>query len=92
MHTVQPGETLWSIANRYGVTLQELMFLNAITNPNLVYIGQVLRIPRFPPTPVPPTPPAPPTGIPQRVTRLETQVEDLTRRVRRLEFGRQSIE
>ncbi|MFC0470659.1 LysM peptidoglycan-binding domain-containing protein [Halalkalibacter kiskunsagensis] len=88
MHTVQPGETLWAIANRYGVTLQELMLVNAITNPNIVYVGQVLRIPRFPPTPVPPTPTPVPTGIAQRVARLETQVEELTRRVRRLEFGR----
>jgi len=44
-HVVQPGETLGSIAIRYGVTVDELAFVNGITNPNLIYPGQVLIIP-----------------------------------------------
>lgn len=44
-HTIQPGETLYSIAVRYGVTVQELMQANNLTDPDLIYPGQVLIIP-----------------------------------------------
>ncbi|GAB4470601.1 MAG: hypothetical protein Kow00124_06880 [Anaerolineae bacterium] len=44
-HTVQPGDTLFSIARRYGVTVQDIAFANGITNPALIYVGQVLIIP-----------------------------------------------
>ena len=44
-HTVQPGETLYSIARYYGVTPEQLAFVNGITNPDLIYVGQVLLIP-----------------------------------------------
>lgn len=44
-HTVQAGETLSSIAERYGVTLAELMTLNGITDPDAIVIGQELLLP-----------------------------------------------
>ena len=44
-HVVQPGENLFRIALRYNVPLDTLMRANGIVNPNLVYVGQVLRIP-----------------------------------------------
>lgn len=44
-HTVQTGETLYSIAVQYGVTLQALAGANNITNPDQIYPGQVLVIP-----------------------------------------------
>jgi LysM repeat protein len=44
-HTVAAGENLFRISLKYNVTLQALMQANGITNPNLVYVGQVLRIP-----------------------------------------------
>ena len=44
-HVVQPGETLFSIARRYGLTVEQLAFANGITNPSLIYAGQVLIIP-----------------------------------------------
>jgi len=44
-HVVQPGETLFSIARRYGKTVEEIAFANGITNPALIYVGQVLVIP-----------------------------------------------
>ncbi len=44
-HTVQAGETLGSIANTYGVTVDELAAANGITNVNLISVGQVLIIP-----------------------------------------------
>jgi LysM repeat protein len=44
-HTVGPGETLYSIANRYGITTQAIAQANGITNPNQIYVGQVLYLP-----------------------------------------------
>src|SRR5574341_255137 len=44
-HTVQPGETLYSIARRYGLTVEQVAAANGITNPALIYAGQVLIIP-----------------------------------------------
>jgi LysM repeat protein len=44
-YVVKPGDTLSSIAARYGTTVQELAALNGISNPNLIYAGQVLQIP-----------------------------------------------
>lgn len=44
-HTVQHGETLASIAQRFGVTWPAIVQANNITNPNLVQAGQVIIIP-----------------------------------------------
>jgi LysM repeat protein len=44
-HTVQPGETLGTIAQLYGVTITQLAAANGIANPNLIFAGQVLKIP-----------------------------------------------
>jgi len=44
-HVVQPGDTLYRIAMRYGVDLDELISVNGITNRNRIYRGQVLIIP-----------------------------------------------
>ena len=43
-YTVQPGNTLSQIANQYGTTVREIAGLNGIQNPNLIYVGQVLKI------------------------------------------------
>lgn len=45
-YTVRWGDTLWAIAKRYGTTAAKLAEVNHIRNPNLIYPGQVLRIPR----------------------------------------------
>jgi len=70
-HVVQPGETLYRIALRYGVTVQAVAQANNIANPNLIYVGQTLNIPggttggssgpSQPPTTPPTTPPTQPT-------------------------------
>ena len=44
-YVVQPGDTLYRIALRYGVSLVELAETNNITNYGLIYVGQVLTIP-----------------------------------------------
>lgn len=46
VHIVQSGESLLGIALRYGVTMEEIMEFNQITNPNAIIIGQQLIIPR----------------------------------------------
>ena len=43
-YTVVRGDTLSSIARRFGTTYQAIASANGITNPNLIYAGQVLRI------------------------------------------------
>ncbi len=44
-HIVSWGDTLFSIANRYGTTVNAIMQLNGLHNPNFIYIGQRLLIP-----------------------------------------------
>lgn len=44
-HVVRPGETLSRIAARYGVDVKHLARYNGLTNPNLLRVGQRLRIP-----------------------------------------------
>lgn len=44
-YTVRPGDTLARIAARYNTTVQALVDLNQIANPNLIHVGQVLKIP-----------------------------------------------
>ncbi len=45
VHVVQPGENLFRISLRYGVTLQSIMVANGIVNVNYVQAGQRLTIP-----------------------------------------------
>jgi len=42
-YTVQKGDSLWVIANKYGITTEELKSYNNLTS-NLLSIGQVLKI------------------------------------------------
>jgi peptidoglycan endopeptidase LytF len=50
-HRVQPGETLSKIAKQYGITLEQLMAVNGITDPDSVYSGQLLAVATPPPAP-----------------------------------------
>ncbi|EOS8071872.1 LysM peptidoglycan-binding domain-containing protein [Enterococcus hirae] len=43
-HVVQYGETLSSIATKYRTTYQALASLNGLSNPNMIYAGQVLKV------------------------------------------------
>ena len=47
-HVVKTGETLKTIAALYGVTPELIAAANGITNVNLIYAGQVLKIPQAP--------------------------------------------
>jgi|GEM_PF-1597548 len=60
-HTVKAGDTLGAIAAKYGMTVADLQTLNKISNPNVIYAGQVLTVKtvaaKATPTPTPkPTP------------------------------------
>lgn len=44
-HTVAAGDTLWAIAQRYGVTMGEILVWNPqIKNPNVIQVGLTLRV------------------------------------------------
>ena len=44
-YKVVKGDTLSSIAQKFGTTYQELARINGISNPNLIKVGQVLKLP-----------------------------------------------
>ncbi|MDD3303539.1 MAG: GH25 family lysozyme [Clostridia bacterium] len=44
VYTVRYGDTLSGIAYRYGTTVSELVRINGIKNPNLIYVGQRIII------------------------------------------------
>lgn len=44
LYMVKAGDTLGAIAKRYGVTVAALMKLNSITDPDKIYIGNLLKI------------------------------------------------
>lgn len=43
-YTVQQNDTLSEIAAKYGTTYQRIAEMNGISNPNLIYVGQKLRV------------------------------------------------
>jgi len=53
-HTIAPGDTLSAIAEASGVTIEEILELNGIEDPNFIYEGQLLSLPvaHFAPRPV----------------------------------------
>lgn len=45
-YTVVSGDTLSAIARKYGTTVKKLAAYNGISNPNIIRVGQTLRIPK----------------------------------------------
>lgn len=45
VYTVKKGDTLSAIAAKYGTTYQEIAAYNGIANPNLIRVGQKIKIP-----------------------------------------------
>ena len=43
-HTIESGETLTSIAKNFGTTVDALIALNDIKNPNLIIAGDSIRV------------------------------------------------
>ena len=44
VYTVRPGDTLSGIASQYGTSYQHLAEINGISNPNLIRVGQEIKI------------------------------------------------
>jgi LysM repeat protein len=45
VYTVQPGDTLFAIATRFGVSVDELVRANRLVNPDSLQVGQQITIP-----------------------------------------------
>ncbi|MDQ8780824.1 LysM peptidoglycan-binding domain-containing protein, partial [Streptococcus ruminantium] len=43
-YTVQSGDTLSEIAETYNTTVKKLVSQNKISNPDLIYIGQIIEL------------------------------------------------
>ncbi|ERM18455.1 LysM peptidoglycan-binding domain-containing protein [Brevibacillus laterosporus] len=89
-YTVQRGDTLYAIAQRFGVPIDVLIRVNRLHPPYELYVGQTLFIPNQ-------GPPLPNVGEERRIERLEREVRrlneryrDLNRRVRALEQHRRT--
>ncbi len=65
-YRVRSGDTLYKIARDFNVSVQEIVHINNLPNPNLIYVDQALEIPdgnpSTPTTPPPTTDPAPTSG------------------------------
>ncbi len=58
-YVVKPGDTLYSIARRYGIDVKKLTSTNGLSDPDALKVGAELKVPVTPvPTPRPVTPPA----------------------------------
>lgn len=44
VYITRPGDTLWTIAQRFGTTVEELARVNGIGNPDIIYPGAKLFI------------------------------------------------
>jgi len=59
LYTVQPGDTLSDLAERFGTTVDELVAANGLTDPNDLQPGQTLLIPSLIQAPAVTASPAP---------------------------------
>lgn len=54
LYQVRQGDTLWAISRTYNTTVEAIVRRNNIPNPNLIYVGQRLIVPKgVAPTPTP---------------------------------------
>jgi len=74
IHVVQPGETLWLIAQRYGVTVTEIVAANQLESPSKLVSGLALVIP----TPTQTHTVQPGENLTQIARRYGTTVEDIS--------------
>jgi LysM repeat protein len=48
LHSIEPGDTLWGLAKRYGVKLEDLLRANDLGEESILGVGDVLFIPGEP--------------------------------------------
>jgi sortase A len=71
VYVVQGGDSLWEIAESYGITVDALVEANGISKDDVIHPGQELVIPmpgQALPTPLPRSPPPTPTSLPATPT------------------------
>jgi len=44
-YTIQPGDTIYSIASQFNVSLEAILYANPGSNPNRLIVGQIILIP-----------------------------------------------
>ncbi|MCA9932524.1 MAG: LysM peptidoglycan-binding domain-containing protein [Anaerolineales bacterium] len=81
VYTVQQGDTLGNIARHFDLQVQALAAANGLSNPNLIFVGQVLQIPdgaveTAVPTPPPSTAAPTPEPAPEGSTTYTVQSGD----------------
>ncbi len=64
LYTVQSGDTLSALAERFNTTVEELIAANGLTDPDALQAGQTLIIPSLLRTPQPQAGTAPPAATP----------------------------
>ncbi len=69
LYRVRPGDTLFEIAQRFGVSVDLIVQLNRIQNPDIIEVGQNLLIP----TDLP--------DFPDEIRRIEVRVQNFDYRV-----------
>jgi murein DD-endopeptidase MepM/ murein hydrolase activator NlpD len=52
-YIVQPGDTLYSIAQRFGTTVETIVAANEISDVSVIHVGQRLIVPTVEPEPMP---------------------------------------
>lgn len=70
-YAIRRGDTLFGLARQLGITLDELITLNCILNPNRLLVGQVIYVPQ--PLGPTPTPSAVPPQIAEEFGELEAE-------------------
>ncbi len=43
-YVTRPGDSLWTIAQKYNTTVPRLLEINRLSNPNVIYPGQLIKI------------------------------------------------
>lgn len=62
LYTIQRGDTMYLIAKRYNLCLEELIRVNPqVADPSLIFPGQIICLPVAPIAPTPPVVPVPPS-------------------------------
>ncbi|ABO48643.1 ErfK/YbiS/YcfS/YnhG family protein [Desulforamulus reducens MI-1] len=46
-YLVQPGDSLWKIAKKYQISLEELLAVNNIGDPHMLEVGQIINLPNL---------------------------------------------
>ncbi|MEW6522884.1 MAG: LysM domain-containing protein [Bacillota bacterium] len=68
-YTVRAGDSLFLIGRRYGCSVSQMMAANPqIHDPNVIYVGQVICVPRC--VALPPAEPAPQPGMVEIIIRV----------------------